>query len=96
MGQSMISAIRDAEHCVDTLLELLQAYREKPGDRVAEKSASIFTRTCCLLAVLLKTEQCAFDAQSKSKVIDRTYLLYRDYLISRILVQAFLLYQKDL
>lgn len=40
--------------------------REKPDDRVAEKSTSIFTRTCCLLAVLLKTEQCAFDAQSKS------------------------------
>lgn len=44
---------------MDTLLELLQVYREKPGDKVAEKSASIFTRTCCLLAVLLKTEHCA-------------------------------------
>lgn len=72
-----ISAVYDAENCVDTLLELLQAYREKPGDRVAEKSASIFTRTCCLLAVLLKTEQCAFDAQSRSKVIDRIYRLYK-------------------
>ncbi|XP_052056737.1 abnormal spindle-like microcephaly-associated protein [Apodemus sylvaticus] len=72
-----ISAIYDAENCVDTLLELLQVYREKPGDRVAEKSASIFTRTCCLLAVLLKTEQCAFDAQSRSKVIDRIYRLYK-------------------
>ncbi|XP_034369003.1 LOW QUALITY PROTEIN: abnormal spindle-like microcephaly-associated protein [Arvicanthis niloticus] len=72
-----ISSIYDADHCVDTLLELLQVYREKPGDRVAEKSASIFTRTCCLLAVLLKTEQCAFDAQSRSKVIDRIYRLYK-------------------
>lgn len=53
------SAVYDAENCVDTLLELLQVYREKPGDKVAEKSASIFTRTCCLLAVLLKTEHCA-------------------------------------
>ncbi|XP_021053288.1 abnormal spindle-like microcephaly-associated protein [Mus pahari] len=72
-----ISAIYKAENCVDTLLELLQVYREKPGDRVAEKSASIFTRTCCLLAVLLKTEQCAFDAQSRSKVIDRIYRIYK-------------------
>lgn len=53
------SAVYDAENCVDTLLELLQVYREKPGDRLSEKSASIFTRTCCLLAVLLKTEHCA-------------------------------------
>lgn len=42
------------DSCVETLLELLQTYRAKPGDRVADKSASIFTRTCCLLAVLLK------------------------------------------
>ncbi|XP_055480719.1 abnormal spindle-like microcephaly-associated protein [Psammomys obesus] len=72
-----ISAVYDAENCVDTLLELLQMYREKPGDRVPEKSASIFTRTCCLLAVLLKTEHCASDAHSRSKVIDRIYRLYK-------------------
>ena len=39
---------------MDTLLELLQMYREKPGDKVADKSRTIFTKTCCLLAVLLK------------------------------------------
>ncbi|XP_060220381.1 abnormal spindle-like microcephaly-associated protein [Meriones unguiculatus] len=72
-----ISAVYDAENCVDTLLELLQMYREKPGDRVPEKSASIFTRTCCLLAVLLKTEHCASDVHSRSKVIDRIYRLYK-------------------
>lgn len=71
------SAVYDAENCVDTLLELLQVYREKPGDKVAEKSASIFTRTCCLLAVLLKTEHCASDVQNRSKVIDRIYRLYK-------------------
>ncbi|EGW10907.1 Abnormal spindle-like microcephaly-associated protein-like [Cricetulus griseus] len=71
------SAVYDAENCVDTLLELLQVYREKPGDRLSEKSASIFTRTCCLLAVLLKTEHCASDVQSRSKVIDRIYRLYK-------------------
>ncbi|KAL6073202.1 hypothetical protein STEG23_031590 [Scotinomys teguina] len=71
------SAVYDAENCVDTLLELLQVYREKPGDKVAEKSASIFTRTCCLLAVLLKTEHCVVDVKSRSKVIDRIYRLYK-------------------
>ncbi|XP_040594354.1 abnormal spindle-like microcephaly-associated protein [Mesocricetus auratus] len=75
--EKTISAVYDAENCVDTLLELLQVYREKPGDRLAEKSATIFTRTCCLLAVLLKTEHCASDVQSRSKVIDRIYRLYK-------------------
>ncbi|KAL1774848.1 abnormal spindle-like microcephaly-associated protein [Sigmodon hispidus] len=71
------SAVYDAENCVDTLLELLQIYREKPGDRVAEKSESIFTRTCCLLAVLFKTEQSTSNVQCRSKVIDRIYRLYK-------------------
>ena len=53
------SAVYEVKNCVDTLLQLLQVYQQKPGDRVAEKSASIFTRTCCLLAVLFKTEHCA-------------------------------------
>ncbi|KAL1772764.1 abnormal spindle-like microcephaly-associated protein [Sigmodon hispidus] len=71
------SAVYDAENCVDTLLELLQIYREKPGARVAEKSESIFTRTCCLLAVVLKTEQSTSNVQCRSKVIDRIYRLYK-------------------
>ena len=33
----------------------MQMYQEKSGDKVADKSRSIFTKTCCLLAVLLKT-----------------------------------------
>lgn len=72
-----ISAFYEAGNCVDTLLELLQVYRERLGDQVPEKSARIFPRKFCLLAVLLKTEQCAFDAQSRSKVIDRIYHLYK-------------------
>lgn len=48
------AAVCAVDSCVDTLLGLLRMYREKPGDRVADKSGSIFTRTCCLLAVLLK------------------------------------------
>ncbi|XP_068842311.1 abnormal spindle-like microcephaly-associated protein isoform X2 [Capricornis sumatraensis] len=71
------SAIYDVENCVDTLLELLQMYQEKSGDKVADKSRSIFTKTCCLLAVLLKTTTRASDVQSRSKVVDRIYSLYK-------------------
>lgn len=71
------SAIYDVENCVDTLLELLQMYQEKSGDKVADKSRSIFTKTCCLLAVLLKTTTRASDIQSRSKVVDRIYSLYK-------------------
>ncbi|XP_070624804.1 abnormal spindle-like microcephaly-associated protein isoform X2 [Bos indicus] len=71
------SAIYDVENCVDTLLELMQMYQEKSGDKVADKSRSIFTKTCCLLAVLLKTTTRALDVQSRSKVVDRIYSLYK-------------------
>ncbi|MBZ3875905.1 Abnormal spindle-like microcephaly-associated protein-like protein [Sciurus carolinensis] len=71
------SAVYDAENCIDTLLELLQMYREKPGDKVADKGGSIFTKTCCLLAVLLKTTNRASDVRSRSKVVDRIYSLYK-------------------
>ncbi|KAM6166227.1 LOW QUALITY PROTEIN: abnormal spindle-like microcephaly-associated protein [Erethizon dorsatum] len=71
------STVYDVENCVDTLLELLQIYREKPGDKVADKGGSIFTKTCCLLAVLLKTTNRASDVRSRSKVVDRIYSLYK-------------------
>ncbi|XP_012505908.1 PREDICTED: abnormal spindle-like microcephaly-associated protein isoform X1 [Propithecus coquereli] len=71
------SAVYDAEHCIDALLELLQMYREKPGDKVADKGGSIFTKTCCLLAILLKTTNRASEVRSRSKVVDRIYSLYK-------------------
>ncbi|XP_037681033.1 abnormal spindle-like microcephaly-associated protein [Choloepus didactylus] len=71
------SAVYDVENCIDTLLELLQMYREKAGDKVADKGGSIFTKTCCLLAVLLKTTNRASDVRSRSKVVDRIYSLYK-------------------
>ncbi|KAL2771104.1 abnormal spindle-like microcephaly-associated protein isoform 2 [Daubentonia madagascariensis] len=71
------SAVYDVEHCIDTLLELLQMYREKPGDKVADKGGSIFTKTCCLLAILLKTTNRASDVRSRSRVVDRIYSLYK-------------------
>lgn len=71
------SAVSEVKNCVDTLLQLLQVYQQKPGDRVPEKSAGIFTRTCCLLAVLCKTEHCASDVQIRAKLIDRICHLYK-------------------
>lgn len=60
------SAVYVVKNCVDTLLHLLQVYQQKPGDKVAEKSAGIFTRTCCLLAVLFNTEPFASVSTDQS------------------------------
>ncbi|KAM5302162.1 abnormal spindle-like microcephaly-associated protein [Glossophaga mutica] len=70
-------AVCGVEACVDTLLELLRTYREKPGDRVADKSRSIFTKTCCLLAVLLRATSPAPDVRNRSKVVDCVYSIYK-------------------
>ncbi|XP_070257559.1 abnormal spindle-like microcephaly-associated protein [Myotis yumanensis] len=71
------AAVGAVDGCVDTLLDLLRTYREKPGDRVADKSGSIFTKTCCLLAVLLTAPSRASDVQSRSKVADCVYSIYK-------------------
>ncbi|XP_043820352.1 abnormal spindle-like microcephaly-associated protein [Dromiciops gliroides] len=70
-------AVYEVENCIDTLLELLQTYREKSGDKVADKGGSIFTKTCCLLAILLKTSGRASDIRSKPKVVNRICSLYK-------------------
>ncbi|XP_036210469.1 abnormal spindle-like microcephaly-associated protein isoform X2 [Myotis myotis] len=71
------AAVGAVDGCVDTLLDLLRMYREKPGDKIADKSGSIFTKTCCLLAVLLKATGRASDVQSRSKVADCVSSIYR-------------------
>uniref|UniRef100_A0A4X2K474 Calponin-homology (CH) domain-containing protein n=2 Tax=Vombatus ursinus TaxID=29139 RepID=A0A4X2K474_VOMUR len=70
-------AVYEVENCIDTLLELLQTYREKSGDKVADKGGSIFTKTCCLLAILLKTSRRASDSRSRPKVVNRICSLYK-------------------
>lgn len=47
-------AVYSVESSVEILLDLLQRYREKAGDKVAEKGGSIFTKACFLLALLLQ------------------------------------------
>lgn len=49
-----VEAVYAVENSVETLLDLLQRYREKAGDKVAEKGGSIFTKACFLLALLLQ------------------------------------------
>ncbi|XP_045672765.1 abnormal spindle-like microcephaly-associated protein isoform X2 [Phyllostomus hastatus] len=75
--EKTMPAVYRAEACVDTLLELLQVYREKPGDKVADKSRSIFSRTCCLLVVLLQATGRASDVWDRPRVVDCVHSIYR-------------------
>uniref|UniRef100_A0A8C3IZP4 Abnormal spindle-like microcephaly-associated protein ASH domain-containing protein n=1 Tax=Chrysemys picta bellii TaxID=8478 RepID=A0A8C3IZP4_CHRPI len=62
-------AVYEVENSVDTLLDLLQMYREKAGDKTSEKGGSIFTKTCCLLAILLKDSKRASVSFSTSFLV---------------------------
>uniref|UniRef100_A0A3P9IT53 Calponin-homology (CH) domain-containing protein n=1 Tax=Oryzias latipes TaxID=8090 RepID=A0A3P9IT53_ORYLA len=55
--QKTIEAVYSVENSVETLLDLLQRYREKAGDKVAEKGGGIFTKACFLLALLLQDKR---------------------------------------
>ncbi|XP_055077433.1 abnormal spindle-like microcephaly-associated protein [Periophthalmus magnuspinnatus] len=72
-----IEAVYSVESSVDTLLELLQRYREKAGDKVAEKGGSIFTKACFLLALLLQDKRHALEVTKIPKAIDRLQSIYR-------------------
>uniref|UniRef100_A0A3B1J9Y6 Abnormal spindle-like microcephaly-associated protein ASH domain-containing protein n=1 Tax=Astyanax mexicanus TaxID=7994 RepID=A0A3B1J9Y6_ASTMX len=52
-----IDAVYEVPDSVDTLLDLLQIYREKAGDKVADKGGSIFTKACFLLVILVQDER---------------------------------------
>ncbi|XP_029474259.1 LOW QUALITY PROTEIN: abnormal spindle-like microcephaly-associated protein [Rhinatrema bivittatum] len=64
-------AVYDVENSVDTLLDLMQIYKEKAGDKVAYKGGSIFTKSCCLLAILALDSRRALEIRSIPKAIDR-------------------------
>ncbi|XP_060088344.1 abnormal spindle-like microcephaly-associated protein [Heteronotia binoei] len=69
------------KNSVDTLLDLLQMYRERAGEKISERGGSIFTKTCCLLALISKDSTRAFEIQSNPRVIARLRSLFK--LISR-------------
>ncbi|CAI5776569.1 spindle-like microcephaly-associated [Podarcis lilfordi] len=70
-------AVYTVENCVDTLLDLLQMYRERAGDKVSEKGGSIFTKTCCLLALLSKDSRRASEIRGSSRVVTRLQSLFK-------------------
>ncbi|XP_070765126.1 abnormal spindle-like microcephaly-associated protein [Enoplosus armatus] len=72
-----IEAVYSVENSVETLLDLLQRYREKAGDKVAEKGGSIFTKACFLLALLLQDKRRAVEVMKLPKILDRIRSIYR-------------------
>nr|XP_015210955.1 PREDICTED: abnormal spindle-like microcephaly-associated protein [Lepisosteus oculatus] len=70
-------AVYDVDHSIDTLLDLLQIYRDKAGDKVADKGGSIFAKTCFLLVILLQNTQRAVEVRNLPKAVDRICSIYR-------------------
>ncbi|NXJ11136.1 ASPM protein, partial [Odontophorus gujanensis] len=62
-------AVYEVDNSIDTLLDLLQMYRGKAGDKISEKGGSIFTKTCCLLAILSKDSKRALEIRSMPRVV---------------------------
>ncbi|XP_041862907.1 abnormal spindle-like microcephaly-associated protein isoform X2 [Melanotaenia boesemani] len=72
-----VEAVYSVENSVETLLDLLQRYREKAGDKVAEKGGSIFTKACFLLALLLQDRHRAEEVTKLPNALDRIRSIYR-------------------
>uniref|UniRef100_A0A8C3XE98 Abnormal spindle microtubule assembly n=1 Tax=Cyanoderma ruficeps TaxID=181631 RepID=A0A8C3XE98_9PASS len=70
-------AVYEAENSIDTLLDLLQMYRGKAGDKVSEKGGSIFTKTCCLLAILSKDSKRALVRSKRFGTVSCIQSLYK-------------------
>ncbi|XP_071421513.1 abnormal spindle-like microcephaly-associated protein isoform X2 [Pithys albifrons albifrons] len=70
-------AVYEAENSIDTLLDLLQMYRGKAGDKVSEKGGSIFTKTCCLLAILSKDSKRASEIRGMPRTVPFIQSLYK-------------------
>ncbi|XP_064372477.1 coagulation factor XIII B chain [Dromaius novaehollandiae] len=70
-------AVYEAENSIDTLLDLLQVYRGKAGDKTSEKGGSIFTKTCCLLAILSKDSERALEIRSIPRAVPCIQSLYK-------------------
>ncbi|XP_056379418.1 abnormal spindle-like microcephaly-associated protein [Hyla sarda] len=71
------SAVYEVENSVDVLLDLMQIYREKAGDKVSDKGGSIFTKTCCLLAIFALNSQRAREIRAIPKAVDRIGSIYK-------------------
>ncbi|KAM8930263.1 abnormal spindle-like microcephaly-associated protein [Pelodytes ibericus] len=72
-----VQVVYHVNKSVDVLLDLMQIYREKAGDKVSDKGGSIFTKTCCLLAIFALNSQRAQEIRSTPKVLDRIRSIYK-------------------
>ncbi|KAL1022839.1 hypothetical protein UPYG_G00033110 [Umbra pygmaea] len=72
-----IEAVYAVENSVSTLLDLLQMYREKAGDKLAYKGGSIFIKTCFLLVILLQDKRRALEVRKLPKTVERVRSIYR-------------------
>ncbi|XP_070602481.1 abnormal spindle-like microcephaly-associated protein homolog isoform X2 [Erythrolamprus reginae] len=70
-------AVYSVKNSVETLLDLLQMYREKSGDKTSKKTGSIFTKTCCLFAHLSKDSRRASEIQNNHKTVARLRRLFK-------------------
>ncbi|XP_072516320.1 abnormal spindle-like microcephaly-associated protein [Salminus brasiliensis] len=72
-----IDAVYEVPDSVDTLLDLLQIYREKAGDKVADKGGSIFTKACFLLVILVQDERRATGVKKLPRASERICSIYK-------------------
>ncbi|XP_077573528.1 abnormal spindle-like microcephaly-associated protein homolog isoform X2 [Stigmatopora nigra] len=72
-----IEAVYAVENSVNTLVDLLQTYRGKAGDKVADKGKDIFTTTCLLLILLLQNRDHAKEAMKCPKILDKIKCIYK-------------------
>ncbi|XP_053491019.1 abnormal spindle-like microcephaly-associated protein homolog, partial [Ictalurus furcatus] len=72
-----IDAVYDAEDSVETLLALLQMYREKAGVNIADKGGSIFTKACFLLVILVQDEERALVVKKLPRALHRICRIYK-------------------
>ncbi|XP_069793951.1 abnormal spindle-like microcephaly-associated protein isoform X2 [Narcine bancroftii] len=65
------SVVYEVDNSIDILLDLLYMYRGKAGDKTSNKCGSIFTKVCCLLAILSQDSKKALEVRSLPKAINR-------------------------
>ncbi|XP_060686162.1 abnormal spindle-like microcephaly-associated protein isoform X2 [Hemiscyllium ocellatum] len=70
------TVVYEVDNSINTLLDLLQMYRGKAGDKTSDKCSSIFTKVCCLLALLSKDSKRAMEIRNLPRAVDRILSIY--------------------
>ncbi|XP_078417845.1 abnormal spindle-like microcephaly-associated protein isoform X2 [Cetorhinus maximus] len=74
--QKTSAVVYEVDNSINTLLDLLHMYRGKAGDKTSDKCGSIFTKVCCLLALLSKDSKRALEVRSLPRAVDRIRSIY--------------------